>query len=61
MEKIKAIVSSLAELDTQQATNKLEKYASEIKEGIRKQNNDERYDSLEILERFFPGLVPPKE
>ncbi len=52
MEKIKSIVSTLAELESAEAIEKLKEYALEIKDKILCQNNDARLESLDLLERF---------
>lgn len=55
----KTIVSSLADIDSVESKNKLWEYALSIKNGILKQNNDERLDSLTLLEKF--AFRVPKE
>jgi hypothetical protein len=59
IKKMKSILSSLAEIDKPEVCSKLGDYLKEIKSSIISQNNDQRLQSLELLEKF--AFRVPKE
>jgi len=59
IKKMKSILSTLSDIDEPEVHAKLGNYLGEIKSAITFQNNDQRLQSLELLERF--AFRVPKE